>query len=65
MPNEHSVDKLTKCIKACKADPACMKVCEDSFVAEGGKVDVVTEGGKVFTGADGGKVFVTDGGKVF
>lgn len=66
MPNDHeSLAKLTKCVKACNADPACMKSCQDSFIAEGGKVDIVTEGGKVFTDPTGGKVFITNGGKVF
>lgn len=66
MPNEQkSVDRLTKCIKDCNGNQACVKACEDAFVAEGGKVSVVTEGGKVFAAADGGKVFITNGGKVF
>jgi len=63
MPN--AVDKLTACIKACKGDQACVKSCEASFVAAGGKVFIVEEGGKVFSHGEGGKVFITKGGKVF
>lgn len=66
MPNgQGSVAKLTKCIKDCKADSACVKTCEATFVAQGGKVFNVEEGGKVFTDGEGGKVFITKGGKVF
>ena len=61
-----SVSKLSKCIKACNGDAACMKACEDAFAQDGGGTVVsVAEGGKVFTDANGGKVFVTNGGKVF
>ena len=61
----NKVDTLTSCIKACKDDKACVKGCEDAFVAEGGKVFIVEEGGKVFSHGEGGKVFITKGGKVF
>jgi hypothetical protein len=62
---DHSVDKLTKCIKDCRGNAACVTACEVQFVAEGGTIVPVQEGGKVFTSATGGKVFITNGGKVF
>ena len=57
MANTHTVADLTRCIKACKADQACETACEDSFLADGGKV-FERDGGKVFTDKDGGKVFI-------
>jgi hypothetical protein len=66
MPNDRSsVAKLSKCIRDCNGNEACMKACEDAFVADGGKVTTPDEGGKVFTDSKGGKVFITTGGKVF
>jgi hypothetical protein len=65
MPNDHSVDKLSKCIRECGADEVCVTSCENAFVADGGKVFNPGEEGKVFVDAKGGKVFVTKGGKVF
>ena len=65
MPADRGVAKLTKCIKDCRGNQACVQACEAAFVAEGGTIDAVPEGGKVFVDPDGGKVFVTNGGKVF
>jgi hypothetical protein len=67
MPSgKSSLTKLTQCLEACNGDEVCMKACEDTFVAEGGKVFSTPEGGKVFSVEEGGKVFsVEEGGKVF
>jgi hypothetical protein len=65
MPKERPVDKVTKCIKDCKDDRACVTSCEQAFVAGGGRIETPDEGGKVFTDGEGGKVFITFGGKVF
>lgn len=65
MPGKSDVAKLTKCVKDCKDDQACVKACEDAFADDGGRIAVVNEGGKVFTDSKGGKVFITTGGKVF
>ena len=61
-----TVASLTKCINACQGNKACVKACEDAFVAAGGKVFADPAGGKVFADPAGGKVFTDPaGGKVF
>lgn len=57
MPKERPVDKLTKCIGACRGDQVCTTGCEDTFVADGGTIAIPDESGKVFTDPEGGKVF--------
>ena len=65
MPKDGPVDKLTRCVRACKGDQDCIAECERTFLSDGGTIEDPGEGGKVFTDREGGKVFVTDGGKVF
>ena len=67
MPMESaSLTSLTQCMNACDGDQACVKACEDSFVAQGGKVFIDPQGGKVFTDPQGGKVFADpQGGTVY
>ena len=67
MPTGHGpVDRLVKCLKACKkGDQACVDACELKFTNEGGKIEIPDEGGKVFSDGEGGHVFITKGGKVF
>jgi hypothetical protein len=57
MPGKHTVDVLSKCIKSCKNNQACVKGCEDSFLLDGGKV-FERDGGKEYTDQTGGKVFI-------